>query len=52
VTKAGESFWTVVRKMAQETALPEVNFEIVRAVLGDDAPLWGAVALGLEALHG
>jgi len=48
VTKAGDNFWTVVRKVARETALPEVNFEIVRALLGDDAPLWGAVALGLD----
>jgi len=45
VTKAGEGFWGVVRKVARETALPEVNFEIVSAALGDDAPLWGAVAL-------
>lgn len=50
VTKAGDNFWTVVRKVARETALPEVNFEIVRALLGDDAPLWGAVALGLNVL--
>jgi glucokinase len=26
-------------------ALPEVDFEIVPTVLGDDAPLWGAVAI-------
>ncbi|WP_448266201.1 ROK family protein [Nostoc sp. DSM 114159] len=45
VTKAGEDFWRVVRQVARETALPEVDFEIVSAVLGDDAPLWGAVAL-------
>jgi len=50
VTKAGEAFWSVLRKVAWETALPEVNFEIVSAVLGDDAPLWGAVALGLDTL--
>lgn len=51
VTKAGDNFWTVVRKVARETALPEVNFEVVRALLGDDAPLWGAVALGLNVLE-
>ncbi|MFM6006554.1 MAG: ROK family protein, partial [Sphaerospermopsis kisseleviana] len=51
VTKAGDSFWATVRKIAQETALPEVNFEVVRAVLGDDAPLWGAVALGLDVMR-
>ncbi|MGF1933965.1 MAG: ROK family protein [Nostoc sp. ChiQUE02] len=45
VTKAGEDFWRVVRQVARETALPEVDFEIVSAVLGDDAPLWGAVRL-------
>ncbi|MBD0310995.1 MAG: ROK family protein, partial [Microcoleus sp. T1-bin1] len=43
VTKAGEDFWRVVRQVARETALPEVDFEIIPAVLGDDAPLWGAV---------
>jgi len=36
VTKAGENFWDVLRKLARETALPEVNFEIVAAALGDD----------------
>ncbi|MDF5708796.1 MAG: ROK family protein [Nostoc sp. S4] len=45
VTKAGEDFWRVVRQVARETALPEVDFEVVPAALGDDAPLWGAVAI-------
>jgi len=45
VTKAGECFWEVVRRTARQTALPEVHFEVVPAALGDDAPLWGAVAL-------
>ncbi|MEH1837257.1 MAG: ROK family protein [Nostoc sp.] len=45
VTKAGEDFWQVLRQVARQTALPEVDFEIVSATLGDDAPLWGAVAL-------
>ncbi len=45
VTKAGDRYWDVVRIVAEETALPEVRFEIVPAALGDDAPLWGAVAL-------
>jgi glucokinase len=48
VTKAGKGWWDVVKKKARETALPEVNFEIVSAALGDDAPLWGAVALASE----
>ncbi|MEI1376978.1 ROK family protein [Nostoc sp. UHCC 0926] len=54
VTKAGEDFWQVMRQVARETALPEVDFEIVPAVLGDDAPLWGAVAIAsimVEALN-
>jgi glucokinase len=42
---AGEDFWRVVRRVARETALPEVDFEVVPAALGDDAPLWGAVAM-------
>lgn len=50
VMKAGEAFWEVLRKVARETALPEVNFEIVPAALGDDAPLWGAVALAEDIL--
>ncbi|MGF2039962.1 MAG: ROK family protein [Nostoc sp. CmiVER01] len=49
VMKAGENFWQVVRQVARETALPEVNFEIVSAILGDDAPLWGGVAIALLA---
>ncbi|WP_026732627.1 ROK family protein [Fischerella sp. PCC 9605] len=48
VTKAGEMWWSVLQKTARQTALPEVNFEIVPAALGDDAPLWGAVALAEE----
>lgn len=45
VTKAGDRFWEGVRRAARTTALPEVEFDIVPAALGDDAPLWGAVAL-------
>ncbi|WP_414569065.1 ROK family protein [Nostoc sp. CCY 9925] len=51
VTKAGEDFWRVVRQVARETALPEVDFEVVSAALGDDAPLWGAVAIANEHLE-
>lgn len=52
VTKAGEMFWASVRRVARETALPEVNFDIVPAALGDEAPLWGAVALASDILSG
>lgn len=50
VTNAGTSFWSEVRRVARETALPEVHFEIVPAALGDEAPLWGAVALAEDLL--
>ncbi|MAT95724.1 MAG: sugar kinase [Anaerolineaceae bacterium] len=45
VTKSGARWWQLVRQTAQATALPEVQFAILPAALGDDAPLWGAVAL-------
>jgi glucokinase len=48
VTKSGEAWWQTVRAAARATALPEVLFDIVPAGLGDDAPLWGAVALAPE----
>jgi len=50
VTKAGERFWAVIRRVAHETALPEAHFDVVPAALGDDAPLWGAVVLVEECL--
>jgi glucokinase len=49
VTKSGDRFWQVVRRVARETALPQMEFEVMPAELGDDAPLWGAVALAQEA---
>jgi len=51
VTKAGDRYWEVVRSVAEETALPEVHFEVLPAALGDDAPLWGAVALAEDLLE-
>lgn len=50
VTKAGEQFWQVVQSVARSTALSEVHFEIVPAALGDEAPLWGAVALAEDLI--
>lgn len=50
VTKSGADWWSVVQKTAHETALPEIDFDIVPTTLGDDAPLWGAVALAEFAL--
>jgi hypothetical protein len=45
VTKAGDFWWETVRRLARETALADVQVDVVPAELGDDAPLWGAVAL-------
>ena len=50
VTKSGAEFWETVRRAARETALPQVRCEIVPALLGDDAPLWGAIALAEDLL--
>jgi glucokinase len=51
VTKAGPGWWEKVRQTAHETVLPQAIFEIIPAATGDDAPLWGAVAL-VETLVG
>ncbi|MBD2439627.1 ROK family protein [Nostoc sp. FACHB-110] len=51
VTKAGENWWQTVQKTARKTALSEIEFEIVPAALGDDAPLWGAVALAESSFN-
>lgn len=50
VTKAGERWWLRLRETVIAVTLPEVHVEIVPAALGDDAPLWGAVALAQDFL--
>lgn len=45
VTKSGERWWQIVRRVARANTLPDITVDIVPAALGDDAPLWGAVAL-------
>ncbi|NJK27633.1 MAG: ROK family protein, partial [Coleofasciculaceae cyanobacterium SM2_3_26] len=45
VMKSGASFWATIQRVARKIALPEVALDIVPAALGDEAPLWGAVAL-------
>ncbi len=49
VAKSGAGYWRAMREAAATRVLPGVRVEIVPAALGDDAPLWGAVALA-EAL--
>jgi predicted NBD/HSP70 family sugar kinase len=48
VTKAGAAWWAEVQQSAAATAVAGVSFDIVPAALGDDAPLWGALALAEE----
>jgi len=50
VTKSGERWWRTVRETARAHALPQMRADIQPAQLGDDAPLWGAVALGESLL--
>lgn len=50
VSKAGAVLWDSLLYKARETAMPEVNLDIAPAGLGDDAPLWGAVALAQDLL--
>ena len=45
VTKSGERYWDAVRAAARSTARDQATVDLVPAELGDDAPLWGAVAL-------
>jgi glucokinase len=52
VSKAGPALWNVMRRVARETAMPEVSLELAPAGLADDAPLWGAIALAADHLAG
>ena len=45
VAKSGEKYMERVREAARGNSLPQMRVDIVPATLGDDAPLWGAVAL-------
>jgi glucokinase len=51
VAKAGQRYFEAVRSAARTTAPPEMTVDIVPAALGDDAPLWGAVALAEDCLR-
>ena len=51
VTKSGPHWWRTVREAVQETILPELEVVVEPAALGDNAPLWGAVALAEDQLR-
>lgn len=50
VAKSGTRYFEVVRAAVRANVLPEMRVDIVPAALGDDAPLWGAVALAGDLL--
>jgi glucokinase len=45
VIKSGERYVEMVREAARAHVLPGMSVDIMLAALGDDAPLWGAVAM-------
>ncbi len=45
VSKAGEVWWQAVRETTRANVPPTIPLDLAPAALGDDAPLWGAVAL-------
>ncbi len=45
VSKSGEKYFTELRAAARANTLPQMRVDSVPAALGDDAPLWGAMAL-------
>jgi len=51
VTKSGEHYWQTVRRAARANTLPGMTVDIVPAALGDDAPLWGAIALAEKLIE-
>lgn len=51
VTKSGNRYWEKVRTTARATARVQATLDLVAAELGDDAPLWGAVALAERLLE-
>jgi glucokinase len=52
VSKSGAGYWEEVRAAARANTLPQMHVDIVQAALGDDAPLWGAIALAEDLLQG
>jgi len=50
VAKSGQRYFESVRAAARATTLPEMTVDIVPAALGDDAPLWGAIALAEDRI--
>lgn len=49
VTEAGSRWWGNMLSTARAYTLPETPVDVVTVALRDDAPLWGAVALVMQA---
>ena len=48
VTRAGPPFWGPLLRAVDSQRMPEVTCRVERAALGDEAPLWGAVAVAQD----
>jgi glucokinase len=48
MSKAGPRYFEVVRAVAKANTLLGIRVDIMPAALGDDAPLWGGIALAEE----
>src|SRR5574341_563602 len=50
VSKSGDGWWQVVRESAHANTPLQMRVDIAPAALGDDAPLWGAMALAEDSV--
>jgi glucokinase len=50
VTKSGKLYWATLLETARASTLDHITVDIRPSALGDDAPLWGAIALGRSML--
>jgi len=51
VAKSGERYFEAMRAAARANVLQGMSVDIVPAALGDDAPLWGAIALAEDQIR-
>jgi glucokinase len=50
VSRAGAIWWEALQEAVSETLVAGAELAVVPAALGDEAPLWGALALGAKLL--
>jgi glucokinase len=51
VSWAGEIWWEALQQAIHDTLVAGIRLDVVPASLGDDAPLWGAFALGASVVE-